>query len=150
MADFTVTVTLSGVVNGKTVNLTHSYTAEDVVHVNDVGIVQSGLDIFPYLSYTTGVAARTEAGAFVQCIQMYEGEMSGWGLENNTNAVTMEGRAFVGNMPVLLYHGETFDGAFNIGSTSTYEDPDEDIESLPIFGGATASIKAIGLFKVVS
>jgi hypothetical protein len=149
MADFTITTTLTGNVNGRAIAVEHTYTLEDITHVvEDSGVVAPGAALRTLQTDAQGRGYHVEnAPKFVAFA--FQQAMSGKVLCTTSGASSCE-ILLAGNVPMAIHHGENFDGNMDSDPGGTPPDPSEDLEALTFLGVAPYEFRTIALFKPVS
>jgi hypothetical protein len=156
MADFTITIRVTGTAGGQSVSWSAAATVADIDALilnghNAAQATESGASIITaegigasgvgLMSYT-GIAVSCvvgEGGSTVTLVTPYDGS-----LNDNGAFVVPTG------IPVITYQGPDFNGAMNIGSSATAT-PTVDVQSIaagPWFG--FGSFKALAGVKAVS
>lgn len=149
MAEFTITTTLAGNVNGRTIAVEHTYTLADITHViEDAGVVEAGAPVRTLQNDAQRRGFHVEnAPKFVAIA--FQQAVAGKALCTTSGASGVD-IMFVGNAPLSIHHGEDFDGNMDANATGTPPDPAEDLEAMLLYGFASYEYRAIGLFKPVS
>lgn len=149
MGTFTITTTLAGNVNGRTIAVEHTYTLADITHViEDAGVVAPGATVRTMHTdaqrrgYHVENAPKFVAFAFQQAVS--GNLLCSTSGSNDCNVM------LVGNAPVSIHHGEDFNGNMDSDPGGTPLDPAADLEAVTLYGVAPYEYRAIGLFKPVS
>lgn len=149
MADFTITTTITGSVNGRALSIEHTYTVDDVVDViEDVMTCRKGVGVATFNTSGQGRGYHIQNAPKFVCIAP---QANGNGILN----ITLTGGAGVttdvsGTVPLVFHHGEDWNGSANGDALTTIPDPDEDAEIFEVVPRTSFEARSIALFKPVS
>lgn len=149
MADFTITTTITGTVNGQAISNTHTYTVEDVTHViEESALVGPGKTLTTFQNAVEGRGYHTENAPKFMAFG-FQQAVNGT-IKFGTTALDVPELVLVGTAPVIIHHGEDFDGNMDSEASTTPPNPTEDVVSLDVQARAPFELRAIALFKPVS
>lgn len=150
MADFTITTTITGNVNGKALSIEHTYTVEDVTHViEDAALVAAGKPVSTFQNLTEGRGYHVQLAPKFMAFGLQQAANGTMFI--GTSGVNVPEMTIIGNSPMSIHHGEDFDGNIDYAPASTTPpDPAADIETVQITGRAPFEIRGIALLKPVS
>lgn len=150
MADFTLTVTISGNVVGKSISFTHSDTISDITEFGeDHAELDTGATVSIFSHDGTKYRGRSEYIGPELIIVQNETQNAilytdiGDGSENATLDT-------VYGWPHIFYHSDSYDASF-MYDAATPGSPDKDIEVVNV-GSKDGALKvnAVALFKAIS
>ena len=149
MADFTITHTITGNVNGRAISVEHTQTIEDITHViEEAATVAPGSTtrIFQTDAQRRGYHVEN-APKFVAFAFQQAGAGKALCTTSGPSAADI---MFVGTAPFSIHHGEDFNGNMDSDPGGTPLDPTRDLEAVTMYAQAPVEFRAIALFKPVS
>lgn len=151
MADFTITTTITGTVNGQAISNTHTYTVEDVTHViEEAALVGPGKALGTFQNGVEGRGYHTENGPKFMAFG-FQQPANGTAVFTHSASLNDATIVLAGSVPFSIHHGEDFDGSCDAAPASTTPpDPTGDITAAIIQGRVLFELRAIALFKPVS
>jgi hypothetical protein len=150
MADFTITVSLSGTINGRTLTVENTFTLTSVQQViQDEGYV-SGYNGAVLFSEATGGnrGQHAENGVAFLCVMPTTPYATQVQLVNSSGPTSVYVNA--GMTPMIYHHGEDFNGAIASSTTGTPGTPSNEINSYTFYPYTPFEYRAIALIKPVS
>ncbi len=148
MADFTITTTITGTVNGRALSNTHTYTVEDVIDVIEDGGVVNGHETLSTFVISEGRGYHKQNAPAFACIAPLA---NGNGLLNiNMGGVADAIVDMTAAVPLVYHHGEGWNGSGSASAGGTILDPDQDAIAFTIRARTAFEFRSIGLFKPVS
>lgn len=148
MADFTITTTITGSVNGQALNIENEFVLEDVVSVIlDQGSVTGGGSGFTFQASSLGVRGQhAENSVAFACFAPTT--------PYATQVVAQDGatpRYTVAAMaPMIYHHGEDWNGSINGATSTPPADPTSEITGFSFNPITPFEYRAIALLKPVS
>lgn len=148
MADFTITTTITGSVNGQALTVEHDFTLEDVVSaIEDRGYIQGGA---PHQTLNAGVYGQrgqhqenSVAYACFFATTPYAAQVV-----FNTGGTPLYSGAAMG--PFVIHHGEGFNGSIGSATSLPPADPSSEITNVSFAGLTPYEYRSIALIKPVS
>lgn len=157
MATFTVTTTITGTANGRSIDISNTYTVDDIAHV----IEEASEFGFPQLAATTAFdMLNKDTGNPRRGLFSENGPALFAFFVSNTGGAVRLGHQFgpsdvgytlhMGGVPSLFFHSGTFDGQVNADAGPAIPDPTGNITHYTIMPVTAASVRAFALLKPVS
>lgn len=159
MATFTVTTTVTGTVNGRSISATNTFTIADIVHVVEDAseftcAVGTGNSLVPIMNnsasstYRRGLYAENGPALMAFAVTNAGGVAR---LHHDHDAGDGSSYTFhTGGLPSLFHHSGTFDGSVNGDGGPTIPDPTGNVTTYGVQPVTSVGVRAFALLKAVS
>lgn len=159
MATFTVTTTITGTVNGRSISATNTFTIADIVHVvedaseftcasNQSNTQYSIMNKSTSSTYRRGLYDENGPALMAFAVTNAGGVAR---LHHDHDAGDGSSYTFhTGGLPSLFHHSGTFDGSVNGDGGPTIPDPTGNVTAYGVQPVTSVGIRAFALLKAVS